>query len=265
MTAFARSGLLALLLLSCAEHGRTEGVILNDGDVAPCHYRTIVHRGATYDVVFVHLEYADIRIFWQRANGTRIGSFPALHDWLESSGRHLLVATNGGIFLKGFIPAGILVEQGVTRVGLNCDSGWGNFFLKPNGVFAVTAQGALVVSTSQFAQLADLDSVIEATQSGPMLVEHGVIHPVFEDSSFHYNVRSGVAARTPSEVILAISKSEVTLYDFATFFRDELKCDDALYLDGDITRMYAPELGRFDTGSCAGIIGVILRTTSVVQ
>lgn len=230
-----------------------------EGDLAPCHYRSILHRGAYYDVVTVNLDYAHVRLYWRREDGSRIGTFPALRDLLAARGETLLVATNGGIFLKGFIPAGVHVERGRERVAVNKEEGWGNFFLKPNGVFAITSKGAMVVSTGQFVQIASHDSVYEATQSGPMLLEHGIVHPIFEDSSYHYNVRSGVAAPTPNQVILVISRTEVTLYDFATLFRDELKCNDALYLDGDITRMYAPALGRRDTGSCAGIIGVVAR------
>lgn len=251
--------LLLLLLLSCNDRMEEPEKPTRDGDLAPCRYRTILHRGAYYDVVIVNLDYAHVRLYWQRDDGSRIGTFLALRDWLAARGEKLLVATNGGIFLKGFIPAGVHVERGMERIAANLEEGWGNFYLKPNGVFAITKNGAMVVSTRQFAQIASRDSVLEATQSGPMLVEHGVVHPIFEDSSYHYNIRSGVAALTPSQVVLAISRTEVTLYDFATFFRDEMQCNDALYLDGDITRMYAPELGRRDTGSCAGIIGVVPR------
>lgn len=249
-----------LPLLSCVQKEPGEVDAVREGDLAPCRYETVLHRGAYYDVVRVNLEYADVRMYWKRTDGSRIATFPALRDWVATQGQRLLVATNGGIFLKGFIPEGVHVERGTVVTPTNDRSGWGNFYLKPNGVFAILRRGAVVVTTNQFVAIQREEEVIEATQSGPMLVDHGMIHPVFEDSSFHYNIRSGVAAPRPNEVILAISRVEVTLYDFATFFRDKLKCNDALYLEGDITRMYAPELGRFDTGSCAGIIGVVARS-----
>jgi len=38
----------------------------------------------------------------------------------------------------------------------------------------------------------------------------------------------------------------VTFHEFAQFFRDTLGCRDALYLDGSVSSLYAPQLGRAD-------------------
>jgi hypothetical protein len=44
-----------------------------------------------------------------------------------------------------------------------------------------------------------------------------------------------------------ITKSWVSFYEFARFFRDRLGCSDALFLDGgEAPGLYAPELGRND-------------------
>ncbi len=253
---------IILLLVSCGCNTSVpeEEAKLQKGDIAPVHYEQIVWRGGLYDIVRVNLRRADVHLFWDRPDSKgRFGSFDALRKWLEGSGRKVYAITNAGIFLKGYIPEGILVGGGKTYRELNRSSGWGNFYLKPNGVFAITSRGAIVTSTTHFADILGHDTVFEATQSGPMLVAHGLIHPVFEDSSYHYNIRSGVAAPTTDEVLLVISRNEVTLYSIASLFKERLGCTDALYLDGDITRMYAPELGRLDNTQCAAMIAVVSR------
>ena len=59
-------------------------------------------------------------------------------------------------------------------------------------------------------------------------------------------MRSGIGVSDDS-VIFAISEQPVNFYEFATFFRDVLNCSSALYLDGVISRMYLPDLGKTDT------------------
>ena len=80
---------------------------------------------------------------------------------------------------------------------------------------------------------------------------------VFEAESMHLNIRSGVAAISPDEVAIVISRQKVNLYAFATFFRDSLRCSDALYLDGSISKLYAPSLGRHEDGEFAAILAVV--------
>jgi len=47
-------------------------------------------------------------------------------------------------------------------------------------------------------------------------------------------------------VRFAISDEPVTFYEFASLFRDRLKCPEALFLDGSISSLYAPALERDD-------------------
>jgi uncharacterized protein YigE (DUF2233 family) len=61
-------------------------------------------------------------------------------------------------------PVGLHVERGRELVHVNTMSGYGNFRMKPNGVFYISADGAAVAETRAFQRTrADL-----ATQSGPM-------------------------------------------------------------------------------------------------
>ncbi len=93
-----------------------------------------------------------------------------------------------------------------------------------------------------------------ATQSGPMLLDRGLIPDIaaFRPTSTSRFVRNGVCAPTQQEAVFVISEDPVTFFEFAQFFRDRLACSDALYLDGSISSLYAPQLGRADSRRDAG-------------
>ena len=93
-----------------------------------------------------------------------------------------------------------------------------------------------------------------------MLVIGGDIHPKFQPESDSQKRRNGVGVTEAGEVIFVLSDTPVRFYDFAVFFRDELKTPNALYLDGTISRIFAPELGRNDPGAAMGpIVGVVVK------
>ena len=148
---------------------------------------------------------------------------------------------NAGMFQEDFSPLGLFIEGGRTRHGANTHDGAGNFHLKPNGVFFFGQMGAGVMETQRF-----LDAHLRpdfATQSGPMLVIDGAIHPKLQPDGTSQKIRNGVGVRG-STIVFAISRDPVTFYRFASLFRDTLGCPDALFLDGTISSLYAPALGR---------------------
>jgi uncharacterized protein YigE (DUF2233 family) len=163
---------------------------------------------------------------------------------------------NGGMFHPSHAPVGLYIEGGRESTPLNTATEPGNFFLKPNGVFAVLADGrAVVVETSRWAALAPKARL--ATQSGPMLVIEGKLHPAFRESSDSRLFRNGVGVSSEGKVLFVISEDPVNFYEFATLFRDALKCRNALFLDGTISSLYAPELKRNDQKFPLGpILGV---------
>ena len=84
-----------------------------------------------------------------------------------------------------------------------------------------------------------------ATQSGPMLVINGRLHPRFDPHSTSLKTRNGVGVRADGKVIFAISQGEVSFDAFARLFRDGLNCPNALFLDGgSASSLYAPSLNR---------------------
>jgi uncharacterized protein YigE (DUF2233 family) len=85
-----------------------------------------------------------------------------------------------------------------------------------------------------------------ATQSGPMLVIDGRIHPRISENGPSRKIRNGVGVRDRHKALFAISDEPVTFGEFARLFRDELGCENALFLDGTISSLFAPSLGRDD-------------------
>ena len=151
---------------------------------------------------------------------------------------------------------GIIWKTGEELKRANTNPGPGNFHMLPNGVFFVGADQAGVLETKTY--LNRTAPARHATQSGPMLVIDGVLHPRFLKDSDSKKRRNGVGVTDGGEVYFVLSDDPVNFYDFASLFRDELGARNALYLDGTISRVYAPDLDRMDPGVAMGpIIGVL--------
>ncbi len=90
-----------------------------------------------------------------------------------------------------------------------------------------------------------------------MLVIDGALHPRFIPGSDFLNIRNGAGVAEDGTLWLAISNEPVNFHDFARLFRDELGLPNALYFDGNISRLFAPEIGRDDFGFPMGpIVGL---------
>lgn len=192
--------------------------------------------GVTYYIL--HAPADAVMVVWKDGGGRQLRTFPAVTGYLE--GRDTPVATlmNGGIFEPGGVPSGLLVQAGKQLRPVNRDKGKGNFFLEPNGIFLIGSRGASVIRTDEYPPQ---NTVIEyAVQSGPLLLRGGEIHPVFRAKSDSRLHRNGVGVSKDGQVVLAISDLRSAkfpnLYDFAELFRS-LGCEDALFLDGDISQM----------------------------
>ncbi|MEP0562958.1 MAG: phosphodiester glycosidase family protein, partial [Paracoccaceae bacterium] len=134
--------------------------------------------------------------------------------------------------------------------------GPGNFGLLPNGVFCITDTKAEVIESRSFD--AAPPACTYATQSGPMLVINGALHPRFLPDVTSVKTRNGVGVRGDGSIVAVISDRPVNFHQFARFFRDVLETPNALFLDGTVSRLYAPALNRHDLGLPMGpILGVI--------
>jgi uncharacterized protein YigE (DUF2233 family) len=218
-----------------------------------------------YTVCSYDLTQADLRVFWRKADGTPYATFSALAEDLGGGDQSLAFAMNGGMYQDDLAPVGLLIVDGkqlksANTVTLSPDiKPVPNFYKKPNGIFFLGGGKAGVMATEAF--LKEKPPADFATQSGPMLVIAGAIHPAFIAGSSDRKQRNGVGVSSPTEIHFAISEGVVNFHDFARFFRDRLGCDDALFLDGgSAPGIYSPELGRDDApghGGYGPIIGVV--------
>ena len=220
----------------------------------PC--RAATHESNSYTVCEVDLRHQAIRLFWKRPNGTTYAHLNALPLSLDERSRQLVFATNAGMFDPAYKPVGLYVENGHELVHANTKSGRGNFHMKPNGMFYVTGERAGVLETGAYLKQQLHPDI--ATQSGPMLVINGRLHPRFVRANVSLKQRSGVGVRDSRTVVFAISNNEVSFQEFARLFLDGLKCDNALFLDGgSVPTLYAPSLkGGGNLFSLGPMIGV---------
>ena len=214
-----------------------------EGALAACE--NIAYQGALYSVCSASATDKGLRTFLHDDKGEHLGSFSALERHVAARGERLVFAMNGGMYHADRRPVGLYVENGRAVSSLNRLGGPGNFHMRPNGVFWIDAKGAAhVTETSRFAAMKA--KPLHATQSGPMLVIGGAIHPKFRADSDSLKIRNGVGLCDKGQVRFAISDAPVTFSAFALFFRDRLGCADALYLDGSISALHAPEINRSD-------------------
>ena len=230
---------------------------------APCRSETFEEND--YVVCTFDPTSSDLRLFLDQADGAPYGTFDALAADLETRGLELEFAMNGGMYQDDFSPVGLHVEAGEVVAPANTRTAPAdirpvpNFYKKPNGVFYVGAEGAGVVTTERF--LEEKPQADFATQSGPMLVIDGALHPAFIPGSSDRRQRDGVGMSGPTAVHFVISEDGVNFHDFARFFRDRLGCPSALFLDGgSAPGLYAPAIGRNDPpghGGYGPIIAVV--------
>ena len=165
-------------------------------------------------------------------------------------------AMNAGMFDEDGRPIGLAVTDGEEVHPINRKEGPGNFHLLPNGVFAVTAEGRATIETS--ARWRGQQAVL-ATQSGPMLVIDGDLHPdIAPDGESRY-VRNAAGVTGDGRALFVITLDAVSLGKLARFFRDELKTPDALYFDGSVSSLWDPANGRMDDFTELGPIIVAFK------
>jgi uncharacterized protein YigE (DUF2233 family) len=198
----------------------------------------------------------DIRLFLSGPDDKPYGSMAALADALKAKGERLVFAMNAGMFGQDQSPVGLYVENQRKLHEADTRGGATNFHMKPNGVFWIGDGVAGVTETSRY--LANAPPTRYATQSGPMLIVDGKIHPKIKPNGTSLKIRNGVGACTGGAVAFAIADEPVTFDAFARLFRDGLGCQNALFLDGSVSSLYAPELSRDDEPEPIGpIVGVV--------
>ena len=213
--------------------------------------------GNRYTVCTVDAAQETLRTFLYDPEGVPWGQFGTLDAALSEDGKRLAFAMNAGMYHEDRDPVGYYVEDGEEAMQVVSNAGPGNFGLLPNGLLCIRDDRADVIETRAF--LRDRPDCRFATQSGPMLVIDGELHPRFLPDSTSRYVRNGVGTSADGKsVIFAISENAVSFHEFGSMFRDFLKMPQALFLDGNVSRLWAPGVSRRDLGRTMGpIVGVV--------
>lgn len=207
--------------------------------------RDITFDGASYTICAVDPTTEDLRLFHEDANGEVIGSFGGIAD--QPGVGALVFAMNAGMYHDDRSPVGHYVENGVETMRVIPNAGPGNFGLLPNGILCITDDRARVIETLRY--LEEAPACRDATQSGPMLVIDGKLHPRFLPGSSSRLIRNGVGTNADgTRVVFAVANDPVNFHAFARLFRDELGLPQALFFDGKVSRLYARDMGRSDFG-----------------
>jgi uncharacterized protein YigE (DUF2233 family) len=166
-------------------------------------------------------------------------------------------AMNGGMYGVTGDPIGYYVENGQRLAPLNRREASGNFYLKPNGVFFGESQGPWRVMTTE----AFVDKISRrpdfGTQSGPMLVIGGKLHPKIAPDGTSLRVRNSVGIDGKGRAHFVISEQAVSFGTMARMMRDHAGARDALFLDGSVSALWHPRGERMDRGDLLGPLIVV--------
>ncbi len=243
---------LFLLLLAACEAQPSQSVQAPRVE-SPC--ATQMFEGSRFTVCSAKA--ARVEVFTSSASDTPFRGFAQLEASLGKRAGEVAFGMNAGMFDDEGHAIGLLIERGKQLHRINRRGGGGNFGLLPNGVFVVRESGkAEVVATKAFEPAGD---VAFATQSGPMLVIAGKLHPAFEPDGESRNIRNGVGIAPDGTAVFAISEDVVSFGKFARLFRDKLKAKNAIYFDGSVSSLWDPANGRRDARAELGPMVVAFR------
>lgn len=186
-----------------------------------------------------------------------VRQFADLEQRLGPRAESVAFAMNAGMYDEDGRPIGLAIVEGKQKHAINRNKGGGNFHLMPNGVFQVRKDGSSEIVTSKAWRPSP--AIRFASQSGPMLVIDGKLHPAFEADGTSRHVRNGVGIAPNGRPLFVISEGPVSFGKFARFFRDGLKARNALFFDGAVSALWDPANGRRDITKPLGPMVVVFK------
>ena len=252
--------LLALSISACQPIGADKSDTGTQSWVCQSQELPFTYSACSIDAEALNSERYSLQLFWQPSGGSKpLLTFANLVNTLPKT-QNLVFAMNAGMYNERYAPIGYTVIEGDEIRALNLNEGGGNFHLLPNGVMWWDKSGNVQITESN-ALAEQLNSGKAkpwyATQSGPMLVINGKIHPQFNPDSTSSKFRNGAGVCSDGSIQFVNSDEPVTFYQFASLFKDDLSCPNALFLDGGIaSALYAPSIDKHDKKEMGVMIGV---------
>ncbi len=234
----------------------------------PCGYFKMKIRGVNYKIFIADTSEHMIDLnLYNRKDSTYFYTLNKLKIQLNKQySAKVEMCTNGGMFMHNHNPEGLYISS--TRdtffdIDLGPDNPDLNFYMKPNGVFYCDKNGMSHIIPTEYWKGIDTSKVRCATQSGPLLINKGIIHKRFNHASESAKIRSGVGVMgdkdQASKTIFAITTNESNFMDFSEVFKYILCCDDALFLDGAISKMNVKEDKEWDNSQFGPLISVVKK------
>lgn len=223
-------------------------------------YQRFIYNGQAFDVL--NVDPASVELHWKDVEGEPYQYFSSLKKALKQQGKTVIALMNAGIYSQTFQPAGLHVEKGKVLRQINDKRGRGNFHLQPNGVFLIDHNHrAAVLTTKAYQKSAQSAAQLKlATQSGPMLIIDGKINAKFLPHSQSLYSRNGVCIGKDNALLfVATATGEKTnFFQFASAMK-QLNCRNALYLDGNISKLYIA--GKSFAIHFSPFVGILSVTT----
>ena len=218
---------------------------------SPYRHRSFAIKGLSFCAFEFEFQNHSLSIVNQ-AEDQQILSFA---DFADST---ILYIGNAGMYEKSRLAKGLLISDGHLASSLDtATSGYGNFYLQPNGVFWMDSTGQAHISTTrEMMGILQTDSISQATQSGPIMIQDSVINPLFGVNSPNRRTRNAVAINANGKLLFVQSLEEVTFYELSSFLRSR-GCKDALYLDGVVSRSWHRDLEPHGFGA-GGEVGPLV-------
>jgi len=237
-------------VIEFGENGETitrtdgEGVQAEEAEQAPAVAAESACERLTFqEVVLTHCIADPAKHTIRTTLGAPYRTFSRLAE--AQGSKPVAFAMNAGMFDGDGKPIGYYVEGGNRTKELSTTDGPGNFHLKPNGVFYGTNGQWRVRSTPSFlANVSDRPNF--GTQSGPMLLIDGKLHPEFTEDGPSRQIRNGVGVDRQGRAHFVISDGPISFGKFARFFRDVADTPNALFLDGNVSALWDPASDRMD-------------------
>jgi uncharacterized protein YigE (DUF2233 family) len=232
---------------------------INNAVSTPGTCRSVVFENSEFTNCLASPGLQSIKLMLGGNNKAPYRTFSAMKDALGNQAPTVAFAMNAGMFNDDGLPIGYYVENKNRLKTLNRKEGGGNFHLMPNGVFSVDSDGWHIRTTDDFADNVNKRPEF-ATQSGPMLLIDGKLHPKIAANGESANIRNAIGIDAEGRAHFVISEVPVSFGKIARMMRDKLGCVNALYLDGSVSGLWYPAGNRMDSGSLLGPFLVAIKT-----